>query len=111
MNSVVIISSAALRERFAREITTLHLDTGNIFGHITFQATYQYGAPWLEAMLHYLENNIRFAADFIRKEIPDISLFIPECSFLLWLDFIEKSKKPVFASYYILSYNLYYVNY
>lgn len=87
MNSVVVISSPELRERFSREISMLHINGGNIFGHVTFKAAYEHGAPWLEALIPYLENNIRFTDDYIRRELPGVSLFMPECSFLLWMDF------------------------
>lgn len=87
MNSLIIISSPELREIFKKEIETLHIDSGNIFGHVTLKAAYRHGAPWLDEMLRYLENNIHFVADYIRDNLPGVSLFLPECSFLLWLDF------------------------
>lgn len=87
MNSVVVISSPALRALFEKELTTLHINGGNILGHVTFKAAYQYGEPWLEALIRYLENNVRYTGEFLRRELPEISLIPPECSFLLWLDF------------------------
>ena len=87
MNSVVVISSPVLRERFEQEVAVTHINGGNIFGHVTFKAAYQQGAPWRDALLRYLENNIRYTDDYIRRELPGVSLFFPECSFLLWIDF------------------------
>lgn len=87
MNSVVISSSAEILERYERELTALHLDTGNIFGHVTWKAAYRYGEEWLKELISYLEGNILYAEEFIRAELPDVRWCSPEGSFLLWLDF------------------------
>lgn len=87
MNSVIISSSEQLLNAFNREMLGLHLDLGNIFGHVTMEAAYRHGGEWLDEMIHYLEKNVEFTADFIRTELPDVRLIKPEGSFLLWLDF------------------------
>lgn len=87
MNSIVISSSARLLEGYNRELLALHLDLGNIFGHVTMEAAYKYGGEWLDEMTAYLEKNIDFAVDFIGRELPGVRLIKPEGSFLLWLDF------------------------
>lgn len=38
MNSVIIASNPEILEVYNRELTTLHLDLGNIFGHVTLKA-------------------------------------------------------------------------
>ena len=43
MNSVIIASNPEILEVYNRELTTLHLDLGNIFGHVTLKAAYRYG--------------------------------------------------------------------
>ena len=89
MNSVVVISSSELRQRFEQELLRLHLDLGNIFGHVTFEAAYKYGDAWLNEMLSYLEKNIMYTDQFLRQELPVVKMIPPEGSFLLWLDFRE----------------------
>ena len=37
-------------------------------------------------MLHYVEQNILFVDDFIKRNIPQIKVMIPEASFLVFLD-------------------------
>ena len=63
MNSVIVISNPELRRPFEKELLCLHLDLGNIFGHVTLEAAYKHGDAWLDKMI------------------------LPEGSFLLWLDF------------------------
>ena len=87
LNSVIISSSKELLSGFHKELTSLHLDLGNIFGHITMEAAYKYGEDWLNELITYLEGNVDYAYDFINKEIPSVSFIKPQGSFLLWLDF------------------------
>lgn len=87
MNSVIVISSPELRRRFEKEILCLHLDLGNIFGHITLEAAYKHGDAWLDEMLRYLEKNITYTDQFLQRELPRVKMIPPEGSFLLWLDF------------------------
>lgn len=87
MNSVIVISSPDLRRRFEEEMLCLHLDLGNIFGHVTLEAAYKYGDAWLDEMLRYLEKNIDYTEQFLQRELPVVKMIPPEGSFLLWLDF------------------------
>ncbi|HBG24342.1 MAG: cystathionine beta-lyase [Bacteroidetes bacterium GWF2_41_61] len=87
LNSVIIAENDEILKRFDKELNKLHLGLGNIFGHITMEAAYRDGGPWLEELLRYLERNIDFAYDFIKAEVPGVNFFKPQSSFLLWLDF------------------------
>ena len=87
MNSVIVISSPELRCQFEKELLCLHLDLGNIFGHITLEAAYKHGDAWLDEMLRYLEKNITYTEQFLQRELPRVKMIPPEGSFLLWLDF------------------------
>ncbi|WP_294140138.1 PatB family C-S lyase [uncultured Sanguibacteroides sp.] len=89
MNSVIVISSEKLRRIFKQELEHLHLDLGNLFGHVTLEAAYRSGEKWLEELLSYLENNIRYTEQFIREQLPGLHMLPPEGSFLLWIDFRE----------------------
>lgn len=87
MNSVVVARNPEILEKYNRELLALHLDSGNIFGHITLKAAYKYGEEWLNELAVYLGNNVDFALDYFRRELPDVQVCRPEGSFLLWLDF------------------------
>lgn len=87
MNSVVVARNPEILEKYNRELLALHLDSGNIFGHITLKAAYKYGEEWLNELAVYLGNNVDFALDYLRQELPDVQVCRPEGSFLLWLDF------------------------
>ncbi|MCK9305766.1 MAG: PatB family C-S lyase [Bacteroidales bacterium] len=87
LNSVIVISSPEILSCYNREISTLHLDLGNLFSHVAMEAAYIYGAEWLEDLKKYLEKNVDFCHDFITQNIPAVKMVKPEGSFLLWLDF------------------------
>jgi cystathionine beta-lyase len=50
-------------------------------------AAYKDGGEWLEELTKYLEKNIDFAYDFLKREVPGVTFLKPQSSFLLWLDF------------------------
>jgi cystathionine beta-lyase len=87
MNSVIVIPDEGRRALFAREVERLHLDTGNIFGHVTMKAAYRHGGPWVDAARRYIEGNVRLVEEFLRERLPGVTMIPPEASFLLWLDF------------------------
>jgi cysteine-S-conjugate beta-lyase len=49
-------------------------------------AAYRDGQPWLDALLIYLETNRDLLVDFVEKELPGISVWKPEGTYLAWLD-------------------------
>ena len=49
-------------------------------------AAYNKGRPWLDELRQYLYDNKKFAADFIKEEIPEIKLTDADATYLLWLD-------------------------
>ncbi len=85
--SIVIIPDDGLRKAYNNKLHGMHLFLGNIFGNIAFEQAYKYGQEWLDQLLNYLEGNVDLAVNFIRKNIPNINVWRPEGTFLLWLDF------------------------
>lgn len=87
LNSVIVSSSDSLMASYNRELKRFHLDLGNLFGHISMAAAYKDGGEWLAELTKYLEKNIDFAYDFLKREVPGVTFLKPQSSFLLWLDF------------------------
>ena len=83
--SVAIIQNAQLRQRFqaARQGLTPWV---NLMGLVALQAAYREGQEWLDQLLAYLEANRDFLCDFVRAELPGITLAKPEGTYLAWLD-------------------------
>lgn len=84
--AAVIIPNSEIRKRFASFIDRLGLELGNLFGTFSLEAAYTQGEEWLDSLIPYLEGNISFAVDFINSQIPGITTYKPEGTYLLWLD-------------------------
>lgn len=84
--SSVIISNEALRNKYLKITENLHIGNGNIFGIAASVAAYTHGHEWLSEMIKYVNENISFAADYIQKNIPEITTVKTEATYMMWLD-------------------------
>jgi cystathionine beta-lyase len=87
MNSVMVISNDSLRSKFNKILHKYHLELGNVFAHMTMEAAYRHGGEWLDLLKQYLEGNIDYTYNSLKSNLPTVTFFKPEGSFLLWLDF------------------------
>ncbi|MDR1783909.1 MAG: PatB family C-S lyase [Dysgonamonadaceae bacterium] len=86
VSSYSIIPNPEIRKSFYDFLQAGELDEGTIFSYLATEAAYTKGVDWMNEMLKYIEGNILFVDDFLKKNIPQIKAVIPEASFLLWLD-------------------------
>ena len=84
--STVIIKNERMRRAFRTVQTRLGINSLNPFAAIGLETAYRHGEEWLEELLDYLYENIMTAKDFIDREIPGISVMIPDATYLIWLD-------------------------
>lgn len=84
--SVIITPNLALKHRFEKLPNSCDLNNGNLFGIEALEAAYTHGDDWLAQMLQYLEGNIQFLGEYLDQHIPEIKMFRPEGSYLVWLD-------------------------
>lgn len=87
--SAAVIADDGRRAAYRSWIERLHIDGGNVFGNVAFEAAYRNGDEWVDQLRHYLKGNIDFATEYLRKNIPTIRFTEPEGTFLLWLDFSD----------------------
>ena len=84
--SYAIVSDAALREQFYSFMEAGEYNTGNVFSYIATEAAYTHGAEWLQQMRSYVWENVRFVEEYCSKHIPQLKVYPPQASFLVWLD-------------------------
>lgn len=84
--SIAIIPDAKLRSEFANLLQRLSINKSNVFGITALEAAYRHGAPWLEELLVYLEDNACYLTEFIAAHIPELKADKPEATYLAWLD-------------------------
>ena len=85
-SAFTIILDPGKRLLFQAENSRLTVNKNNAFASVAMEAAYQYGEPWLDAVIEYLGDNL----DLVRKklvEVPNVDLIEPEGTFLVWLDF------------------------
>jgi cystathionine beta-lyase len=85
--SSVIITNEEHRKKFSQIIDNMHLSMGNLFGSIASTAAYTYGEVWRMQLIEYLNENINITQRFISENIPDLKMFRPEATYMIWLDF------------------------
>ena len=83
--SVFIAQDPVMRKQLDESMPML-LGHPNILGLHAARAAYQHGRPWLDAALQYLEANRDFLYDYVQDQLPGISMWRPEGTFLAWLD-------------------------
>jgi len=82
--SSIIIPNDELRKRF-NEVRT-GISRPNLFGLVAMEAAYRDGDEWLDQVLDYIENNLKFALEYFNHKIPKIKAIEPQATYLLWLD-------------------------
>lgn len=91
--SNIFIPNRELRQKFRKQIDAAGYSQLNAIGLTACEAAYRYGNTWYEAMMKYVEDNISFLREYLRKELPQIHLIEPEGTYLVWLDFRDLGLK------------------
>ncbi len=86
VSSWVVVKDEKLRDDFYHWLSSNEFSSPTMFATIGAEMAYTYGEEWLNQMLDYVEGSIDIVDDFLEKNIPQIKVFRPQASFLLWLD-------------------------
>ncbi|MDR0507472.1 MAG: PatB family C-S lyase [Dysgonamonadaceae bacterium] len=86
VSSYSIIPNCRTRKSFYDFLQASELNEGTLFAYVATQAAYENGVGWMRQMLQYVESNIQFVDSYLKENIPQIKAFIPQASFLMWLD-------------------------
>ena len=84
-NANAIIANKKLREAFRCQ-SSKGSGHGNIFGMVAQDAAYNKGEAWLEELLTYLRDNLKYLKEFIDEKIPGLKLYPLEGTYLAWVD-------------------------
>lgn len=86
VSSYALVPDSRIREKFYSFLEAGELNAGTIFAFTATKAAYTYGAEWLQQMRSYVIENINFVDEYLKKNIPQIKVYRPQASFLVWLD-------------------------
>jgi len=84
--STIIFPNNKYYKIYNNTLDALHLDRNSVFGLVALEAAYRYGEEWLEQLLSYLNENLRFLMKYFEERIPKIKIIKPEGTYLIWLD-------------------------
>lgn len=82
----VMVPDPFLRHKLWRALNTDEVAEPNVFAVPAAVAAYNGGDEWLDALRAYLYRNKQTARDFIRAELPRLTVVPGEATYLLWLD-------------------------
>ena len=84
--SAVIFPNMELKAKYDRFWMNLDIHRNNAVSSVAMETAFNEGEEWLEQLLDYLEGNIDYTWDYLKKNIPEIHFLKPESTYLLWLD-------------------------
>jgi len=87
-SSFLIIQNEEVRNKVKSMIGKYHL-YNNLFALLATRTVYEKGDAWLSELLAYLYGNAEFVLNFFDRNIPKIRAYMPEATYLMWLDFSE----------------------
>lgn len=73
--------------RFSNELGVLDIKRNNPFNLVAVEAAFNKGDKWVGELVEYLEDNVDYVENYIKENIPNVSLVRPEGTYLIWLDF------------------------
>ena len=86
VTSYTIIPDDRIRQQFFDFMEAGEFDMGTIFAFTATIAAYTYGAEWLQQMRMYVMENVRYVTEYVQENLPQIRVYQPQASFLVWLD-------------------------
>lgn len=84
--SALIVPNPAQRKALKQVFESLHMGNSNPLSMVAFEAAYREGDSWLTALMHYLEETRDLVVTYFTQQLPQITCYKPEATYLLWLD-------------------------
>merc|ERR1712062_427026 len=81
------IEDDATRKQFEATAALAFDDEGGAFTTDAMLAAYRHGAEWLKSAKAYIEGNVLLVETFFAERLPEVRVWRPMATFLVWLDF------------------------
>jgi Bifunctional PLP-dependent enzyme with beta-cystathionase and maltose regulon repressor activities len=85
-SAAVYAENPLLRHKVWRALNTDEIAEPNSFACIAAIAAFSEGGEWLDALRGYISENRKRVYEFVKNEIPEISVVKSDATYLLWLD-------------------------
>lgn len=87
--SNIIIPNPLYMEKFRRILEKNSIGGQNPLSIVALEAAYNESEDWLEQLLDYLQENIKFIHEYLAEHLPKAKLIEPQGTYLGWLDLRE----------------------
>lgn len=84
--AAVMVPNEELRHKMERALNTDEVAEPNAFAIEAAIAAFTEGDGWLDALRVYLADNKETVRNFLKTEVPDVSVVPSNATYLLWLD-------------------------
>lgn len=84
--SNIYVPNKEIREKLCADLDMVGFSQPNVMGMTACAAAYKYGEQWLDELKSYLTDNLNFTREYLKKNLPEITLIEPEATYLIWLD-------------------------
>ena len=85
-SSLMVVPDPGLREKIRKSLQSFHMGV-DLFGLKAAEAAYGMGGPWVDRQVEYLLGNAKAVVEFCQKHLPKARTWVPEGTYLMWLDF------------------------
>lgn len=79
-----VITDEKLREKFSTE---MGFQLSSPFAISALISVYNDGDEWLEQLKDYIDGTMQFTMEFLAEHMPTVKTYIPEGTYIMWLDF------------------------
>lgn len=85
--SSIFVADEALRAKTRAILTDAGMQESNLFGQLAQDVAYREGAPWLDALIEYVDGSRELVCYFLKERLPMVKPSKLEGTYLMWLDF------------------------
>ena len=84
--ATIIFPNEELIAKYQKFWKSMDVHRNNCFSLVAVEAAFHHGEEWLAQLLAHLEGNILYVEQFLKENIPEITIARPAATYLLWLD-------------------------
>ena len=85
-SSTIVFNTVEKKDAYVAELKQMDMARNNCFSLIATMAAYEKGEEWLDQLLVYLADNMRFIRSFCAERLPELKPNTPEGTYLCWID-------------------------
>lgn len=87
--SNIFIPNRKLHRAFREQVDASGYSQCNGVGIRACEAAYTHGQQWLSGVRAYISENMDHTVRFIEERLPKLHAYVPEATYLMWIDFRE----------------------